>query len=104
MIYPEETQAIGFFRGEKVFLRKDVHKLHTREKWLLESRQVIVRASTAIPSSDARNPRHLMPLCRISHRYAGGSGSCEANAENYRAENRDRIGSRSRLGKTRRRR
>jgi len=33
-VYPPDTPAIGFVRGEEVLSRSSVHVLHTREKWL----------------------------------------------------------------------
>uniref|UniRef100_A0A915HUT2 Uncharacterized protein n=1 Tax=Romanomermis culicivorax TaxID=13658 RepID=A0A915HUT2_ROMCU len=40
LIYPVDTKPAGFFRDEPVYLRENLHTLHTKETWLKDARSV----------------------------------------------------------------
>ena len=65
-IYPVDTQPVGSYRGDRVFLKEHVALLHTRENWLKEGR-VICRGSSACklvrgrikPGTDSKSEREI---------------------------------------------
>jgi len=43
IIWPEDAEPAGTFKEMPVYWRKNLYKLHTKDKWVQEGRQVRVR-------------------------------------------------------------